>query len=54
MPTLLKQGNYYYSQFYNSDKKPQRKRIALKTTYKSVALQLHRKDVGEQIGKVTH
>ncbi len=37
MPTLLKQGNYYYSQFYNSDKKPQRKRIALKTTYKSVA-----------------
>lgn len=41
MATLLKQDNWYYSQFYDKHRSPQRKRIALKTKTKRAAQCLH-------------
>ncbi|GEM_PF-2745578 len=42
MATLVKQSGRYYSQFFNHQRKPKRKRVALKTKTKRVAEQLHR------------
>ena len=41
MATLVKDRKWYYVQFYDASKKPQRKRISLKTTHKSTALKLY-------------
>ncbi|MAL18502.1 MAG: hypothetical protein CL670_12460 [Balneola sp.] len=43
MATLLKQKNWYYLQFYNGKRRPQRKRVALKTRTKSVAIKQQRR-----------
>jgi len=40
MATLIKQANHYYLQFYDNSKTPNRKRVALKTTKKNIALKL--------------
>jgi CO dehydrogenase/acetyl-CoA synthase alpha subunit len=52
MATLVKDRKWYYVQFYDASKKPQRKRVSLKTTHKSTALKLYhnleRKHVLEQ------
>ena len=41
MATLVKDRKWYYVQFYDASKKPQRKRVSLKTTHKSTALKLY-------------
>ena len=41
MATLGKDRKWYYVQFYDASKKPQRKRISLKATHKSTALKLY-------------
>lgn len=43
MASLLKQKNCYYSQFFDRTRSPKRKRIALKTKSRDVAIKLHRK-----------
>jgi integrase/recombinase XerD len=43
MPSLLKQDHRYYSQFYDSDRKPNRKKVPLKTSRKRSAKQAHRR-----------
>ena len=52
MATLVKDRKWYYVQFYDASKKPQRKRVSLKTTHKGTALKLYphleRKHVLEQ------
>lgn len=42
MPSLIKQHNYYYLQFYIKNRRPTRKRVPLKTTTKKTALKLKR------------
>ena len=41
MATLVKQHSSYYSQFYNPNRIPSRKRVALKTKFKDLALRKH-------------
>lgn len=43
MATLLKQDDWYYSQFYCKERSPKRKRIALKTKTKRTAQKIHKK-----------
>jgi len=43
MATLVKDRKWYYSQFYDAQRKPNRKRVPLKTKNKRVAEKLHRK-----------
>ena len=43
MSSLIKQHGLYYVQFYNSKRRPKRKRVALKTRTKQTALKLQRK-----------
>ena len=41
MASLVKQHSSYYSQFYNPNRNPSRKRVALKTKFKDLALRTH-------------
>ena len=41
MASLVKQHSSYYSQFYNPYRIPSRKRVALKTKFKDLALRKH-------------
>jgi hypothetical protein len=41
MASLVKQHSSYYSQFYNPNRVPSRKRVALKTKFKDLALRKH-------------
>ena len=41
MASLVKQHSSYYSQFYNPNRIPSRKRVALKTKFKDLALRKH-------------
>ncbi|MCH2450584.1 MAG: hypothetical protein MK198_10615 [Gracilimonas sp.] len=43
MSSLIKQHGLYYVQFYNSKRRPKRKRVPLKTRTKQTALKLQRK-----------
>lgn len=43
MATLIKQKNWYYTQFFDGNRTPIRKRIPLKTKSKNTAKKLHRK-----------
>ena len=43
MATLIKQGNFYYLQFYSASRKPSRKRVPLRTRTKTTAQKLQRK-----------
>ena len=42
MASLIKQNGFYYSQFYDKSRSPNRKRVALKTKSRDVATKLHR------------
>ena len=41
MASLVKQHSSYYTQFYNPNRIPSRKRVALRTKYKEIALRKH-------------
>ena len=41
MASLVKQHSSYYTQFYNPNRVPSRKRVALKTKFKDLALRKH-------------
>lgn len=43
MASLLKQGAYYYAQFYSKHKRPRRKKVPLRTTTRRVAERLLRR-----------
>jgi len=43
MASLIKQKSWYYSQFYDQNRTPKRKRLALKTKTRESAIKLHRK-----------
>lgn len=47
MASLIKLGDRYYAQFYEASRRPQRKRVALKTTTKRAAERL-RRDLEDQ------
>ena len=42
MATLLKQKNWYYSQFYDKNRAPKQRRVPLKTKTREAAIKLHR------------